>query len=85
MRKEMNVTSIVGYLYHCFLVEVFVGFTQHIIGHDTTVLPANVQDTKSHLAKLTEIWSMSQDYGTFLLGKLILQTRMCSHPVGLDV
>ena len=31
------------------------------------------------------IWAISWDYGLFILRKLILQSCMCSHPVGLDV
>ena len=35
--------------------------------------------------KVLKIWASSWDYGTFVLCKLILQKRMHSHPVGLDV
>ena len=31
------------------------------------------------------IWAMSWDYGTFILHKLVLKTRLCSLPVRLDV
>ena len=35
-------------------------------------------------SKYTINWAISWDYGLFVLRKLILQTGMCSHPLGLD-
>ena len=46
-----------------------------------------IQIDRSGQTNMTAIWAMSWDYGTgstilFFLRKLIIQTRMCSHPAG---
>ena len=47
------------------------------------VLTGPVQQLSTTHRRL--FWADSWDYGIFVLHKLILQTRMHSHPVGLDV